>query len=539
MFPLRSYTQARRDDKGVALVGVIGLMAVGVIITAVVSTATISALSYSSLTRSGVQSQAAAEAGIADARAGLIDGTCVTNGGVYNATAEGGPNYFATVWLPSGTDWVRGCPTGTSTTVRILSSGYSNPAGDDAAHLEAVLSDVESSGGVIPSGPALYAYNSDGFTGGGTIVSLNGEIAEIMIREGDISCTGGADGTANLVINNGDLNVGGGCQIRGNVWVEGDARLSGGGEIGGNLVADAVDMTTWVGGNLWADGPLSVRNGRGIGGNATADSLTISSSTISGNAWIYGNTHFGWSGRVAGNLTTKSRTNQGNGAGTVGSQTIVPGGPGPSPFLQPPTPFVPDWVDYDFDAADWPGFTVVSPTGTCSYTTWVNALATIGERPGVIDARGCRNAEFTMGGSDTLTMRDDLVVVAEDFQLSGGSRFAASTSVNLWLIVPDYIVNSEPDCPRGAGFAINGGMSLDAPILTMIYTPCRLNLSSSTHIRGQVYGGEVRITGGATVSYAAVGIPGADLSTGELVDSTAGTERDRAILWIRGIGEGN
>src|SRR5690606_15747158 len=118
-----------------------------------------------------------------------------------------------TVWVPSGSGWVRGCPPGTATQVRVLSTGYAEAegvvgaSGRDETTLELVLSAASVPTSIDASGPAIYAYNSSGFGGGGKLISVDGSSPEILIKEGDVTCTGGASGQADIVVNNGNLTV--------------------------------------------------------------------------------------------------------------------------------------------------------------------------------------------------------------------------------------------------------------------------------------------------------------------------------------------
>src|SRR5690606_16583577 len=95
-------------------------------------------------------------------------------------------------------------------------------------------------------------------------------------------------------------------------------------------------------------------------------------------------------------------------------------------------------------------FTVVPIGGNCTVLNLYNALIEIGTAPGVIDARGCTNGVVLTGGSDEyngppqstshngLTFRNDLAIIADKFNLSGGARFTgAGSGSRLWLINPD------------------------------------------------------------------------------------------------------
>jgi cytoskeletal protein CcmA (bactofilin family) len=534
----------RTRDDGVALAAVIGMMAVGLILTAVISTTVVSSVSFTSLTRAGVQSQSGAEAGIAAARAGLVAGDCAANGGVYENLPGEEPEFEATIWLQSAGGWTRGCPTNTSTEVRILSTGFAttggvaNAEGRDEAQLEAVLSSVTGTGGIFPSGPAIYAYNASGFGGSGTLLAVDGTSPSVLVKQGNVSCSGASGGDADWVIDNGNLSISGSCSIRGNAWASGSATLSGGVRVDDNLVANGITISgsSVVGGNAWSTSGITLSGGgTTIGGNATANALTMNSSTrISGNAWILTNTYMTWGSQINGRLTTQSRTGP---SGSVGSLTLVPSGPGPSPYLTPPRPFVPDWVDYQFETALWPGFTIVSPTGNCNYSTFNSALATIGSGQGIIDARGCNNGEFNPGSWQKLNLQNDLAVIANRFNLGGSAGFTAGSDARLWLITPDVVDNGLPTCPSGASFNIGGSFTFSTPISTLIYTPCDANIASGLRIKGQLFAGEASVGGAAQISYDPIGIPGVDLSTGE--ESAGGTaESDRQVLWIRSVGDG-
>lgn len=527
-----------------AMVAVIGLMAVGIIVTAVIGSTLAGSLSYTSATRAGVQSQASAEAGIAAARAGLIAGTCVAQGGVYENLPGQTPIYMATVWVPSGSSWVRGCPVSLAQQVRILSTGSSNaPAvgsasfGDETS-LEAVLSSVAVSGATVASGPAVYAYQSTGFGGSGTLVSLNGSAPSVLIKTGNVECSGASGGVADWVVDNGNLAISGSCSISGNVWASGRLTMSGNVQVGGNAVASGIsNASSRIVGNAWSTSDITLSGGGNhIGGNATGQTLVMNSSTrIQGNAWIYGATSMTWGSQVDGRLTTQSLTRP-NGAGSIGQLTLVPSGPGASPYLTPPRPFVPDWVDFPYRTSDWPGATIVTLTN-CNDAAYASALATIGTNVGVIDARSCSGG-FSLGGSTKLTLNNNLAIVANRFTLNGSAGFNASAPRQLRLIIPDEVANNLPNCPTGGAFSIGGAVTFQAPISTMIYTPCTADIASGLYIRGQLFAGQASLGGAATIAYVPIGLPNVNLSTGE-TNTSAETEADRTLISLRNVQASN
>ena len=96
---ISNLTRLRREEDGAGMAAVIGLLAVSLLTTSLVATSVVTATEYTTVTRAGVQSQAAAEAGIADARAGLLTGTCAAKGNQYASAVGATPRYLATVWV--------------------------------------------------------------------------------------------------------------------------------------------------------------------------------------------------------------------------------------------------------------------------------------------------------------------------------------------------------------------------------------------------------------------------------------------------------
>jgi cytoskeletal protein CcmA (bactofilin family) len=588
------FRRLRSEDRGAGMAAVVGLMAVSLLTTSVVATSVVTATEYTTVTRAGVESQAAAEAGIAVARAGLLNGTCVSSSNRYASAANTVPEYVATIWIPSGSSWVRGCPTGTATQVRILSTGYAEREGAlgsdgrDESHLEVVLSSISVPSTIEATGPAIYAYSSQGFGGGGTLVTTGGADASILIKQGNVNCTGGASGDADIVVNNGDLTVSGGCVITGNAYASGRITLPGGPDIGGNAIANALTMNggSEVGGSIWVYQDVTLSGGVKVGGNVTAASMSFSSGgtiggnvqttgavtfnggggplikgnltaasfttgnggTVEKNAWIYGATSVNWGAVIKGNLTTKTFSKPGgsNSDFVKGTLTVVPGGPTESPYAtnpaRPAWPIVPDWINFDYDPVDWSGFAVatITSSGSCSYTQVKNAVAGFAGQNGIVNALGCVGG-VSIGGSDVVTLNQDVAIFSPKFNLSGGGGFTASQTRKLWLITPDNTVESPtlPTCTTGeSSFSISGGFSFSSNLRVMMYTPCKVALGSSTTFTGQVFSGQAGVAGGAQLTYTAVGLPGYNLDTG-LTTTVATTEADRTIVSFRNLEDGN
>lgn len=594
-----TFGRLRDEEQGAGMAAVIGLLAVSLLTTALVATSVVQATGFTSMTRAGVQSQAAAEAGIADARAGLLAGTCTAKGNLYASPPDAVPEYVATVWVPSGTGWVRGCPPGTATQVRILSTGYAQAEGvngasaGDQTNIEVILSSSSVPTTIVASGPAVYAYNSQGFGGGGKLVTIGGTDTSIMIKEGDVNCTGGAAGDADIVVNNGNLTVSGGCVITGNAYTSGRVTLPGGPNIGGGVVANALTISggSKVGGNVWVNQDVTLSGGVSIGGNVTATTMSFTSGgTIGGdvqttgavafnggggplikgnltaasfttgnggevskNAWVYGATSVNWGAVIKGNLTTRSFSKPGgsNSDFVKGTLTVVPGGPTASPYAtnsaRPEWPVVPEWINFTYAPADWTGFAVatITSSSTCSYSQVKAAVLSFAGQNGIVNALGCVGG-ISIGGADVVPLSSDVAIFSNSYNLGGGGGFSATQERKLWLLTPDTTVEvgtptptPTPTCVTGENsFSVNGGFTFSSFLRVMMYTPCKVVLGSSTKFTGHVFAGKAGIDGGAQLTYTAVGLPGYDLNTG-LRTTVASSEADRTIVSYRDVEAGN
>ena len=96
----------------------------------------------------------------------------------------------------------------------------------------------------------------------------------------------------------------------------------------------------------------------------------------------------------------------------------------------------------------------------------------------------------------------------------------------------ELLANTVPDC-GGKSMAIGGGFTT-TNIDMMLYTPCMLTIASGLNIRGQVFANQASISGGATIAYTPVGLPGYDLNTG-LPTTVSSTEADRMIVSQRNV----
>lgn len=521
-----------RGEDGFALVAVIGLMLVIAVLVLVLVSLSLSATSFTGSSRATVQARAAAQAGVDATRVTLQSG-CTATGAVTPVGSTGA--YQTTVSVPNGSGgWTVGCPTSTSTQVRIVSVGTASATavGTNTSGNSVTVAAVLSPGGTAASssstGPAVYSYGPGALGGSGVIAPYNGSSADVIVKTGDVTCSGaGLASVSNVVVANGKLTMQGSCNIGGNAFSSGALGLSGGVKVGGNAVASSISVadSSVVTGGAWATGALSVLGNANITGNASAASLSLTgSSSISGNAWITGATTSQYSGTIAGTLTTTSVSDP-NPSGPAPGRTTLVASPGPSPYATPSAPAAPPWTDYAYSDSDWSGYTIVRLSGgTCGLVQLNVAMLTIGTSKGVIDARNCTGG-VSLAGVDALSLSSSLAIIASKFTLTGSGRIASATAANLWLITPDTTADGVPTCPTGGGFTLDGDFRITGGVSTMVYTPCDVAIASSSDVIGQIWARQVSISGAGALRYSAVGLPGYDLSSG-----TRTTSGPRTVL---------
>jgi len=569
-----------RDDRGAALASVMSLMLLGALLSVLILASVVASVSSTTATRATVQSEAAAQAGVDVAVASVVSGNCVSS---YTSTTA--PKYTVAISYttsPSlstpGLTWIAGCPTTAAPFMKVTATGTaSSPAvgtttfGNTEA-VEAIYARPVATATLLASGPAVYAYSSEEFGGSGTLVSLDGtNNADVMVKTGDVVCSGGAAAKGDFVVNEGNLTLSGSCGVTGNVWASGSGKgvinLSGGVVVGGNVVGNGLTINSgsvggsvWtsgatnissatigggvtvtannfvtggsnkIGGNLWASGNAEVTNGDDVKGNATAQTLKLSGGNIgssgSNEAWSRGDvTGVTWF-TIKSHLTAKSVP---SGMTAGGGITVVPAGPGAGGAAPaaPTSPIVPNWINFAYNTADWPGYTVAT-ISTCTYATMSAAIATFSGGKGIIDARGCA-VPINFSSYQKLALSNDTAIIStKGFTFDGSAGFSASTSVDLFLITPDTTVESpaKPSCPSGSQVDVGGGFTFDSTISTIIYTPCHIGIGSGIKFYGQIFGGETEISGAAKLFYTTVGLPGWDLDTG-----TASTVTSAPNAW--------
>lgn len=510
MLPMmRTLRQDRHgdDDRGNVMIAVIGLIAVTSIITLTISSATVQAVGYTSLTRAGVQSQAAAEAGAEAMRAALETDACPSDSdldatyGDVDATITGAaaaqPFYSVEVEQRVGdtAPWASGCPDATSTHVRIVSTGFALDEGVaesssalDSAAVELVYDWIPELSAAA-SGAAVFSYGTPGLSNNLELVQLNGNSANVFVREGNIICSNSVTIEGDIVAANGNIVLDNSCSALGDVWASGTITLNNNQNVGGDVIGAGSGLST-----------------------------VSPNSTIGGGVYVGGTIH-SWGPRCSSGAT---------GWDAAGNACAVAQSSGADPVLYNqsglPLPVVPPWVDVDYRPADWSGdgWNIVTYAGPCnidkngSQTAAVQAFSQY-TTPTVIDARGCTGGFTLWYSTYELVLKTDLTFILPT-TVNLGQFLVRSDDPNserrLRFITPDTVPDAQPTRTNCGQFDVNNTNTIAAPVAVLIYTPCDVRNSNQLTWRGHYYGGTVSFSNNSTLTFVPIGIPGYDFDGG-------------------------
>ncbi|TFD17167.1 hypothetical protein [Cryobacterium sp. TMT2-23] len=498
----------------------IGMTAVAAIIAITITSSSLYAVGYTTSTRSGVQAQAASEAGIDYAAAKLATAVCQ---GQYATSVE--PVFNVTVLSSTltasatgdvDTSWVTGCPTSAAfKRIKLVSSGSANTLGlagnasGNERRVEAIYPYTPTPPTwITASGAAIYSFSQTDTTINNLDINASGTTpATIQYLSGSASCTSGSTIHGSVILGQGGASLASGCSIDGDLFASGSISLQSA-TITGNVSSEsgtypAVSLTNsaTVQGNVLAGGPVLVQGA--VGGNIVAGPA-VGVTKITGSV--------GGSVIVAGTLNTAG--------GTVSGVPVT----GKSGIVAPVIPFVPGWVDYPYAMADWApgGFTELVMTD-CSDAGFVAAMNTVltSATPRVLNGLACGSSglDFTKLSS-TQTLKSNVAIIANSFNL-GGNNFVSSdtTDKNMWLITPDrgaagnLILNHLPDCPSGGSFKMANHVTVSTHVNAMIYSPCTITNSADVW-QGQIYAQGTKTANAFTLNFVPIGIPGVNLSDG-------------------------
>lgn len=456
-----------RTDRGTALIAVLGVIVIGIILTTLIARSVVSAFGFSSSTRAGVESHAAADAGIAAARAGLYTtGNCAAQPTPGTYASTGTLTYTATIQFDAGSGWQAGCPSASASRVRIVSVGKPQAAGisgntsGNTRTVEAIYNWLIP--GIRPSGTSIDLYS------GGQVEANSGfdlsESAGLVVQNGNLVCNkNNSVFNGNLTIGgaspNGNLTFGGSCTVNGNVVVQNTASL-GSGKIVGNLTAGAVSPNP----------PGSAVSGRYTQTGVAPSVAPWVDVTYKPSDWVDS------SGNPFQVLTAPTNTPcsfvNGNLGGPTGKPVII-------------------------NMLGCVGGPAASNNTTVSLTSDVVIFAN----------------QFNFSGTNGLSFTS-----------------SSSAVHRLWFITPDNTPDHQPSCNKTPpttdpthqdDFVAKNNLSASDVISTtnavqaMLYTPCALVSKNNLTWNGQLYTGTYStVINNPVYTYAQVGIAGYDLSTG-------------------------
>lgn len=498
----------RQDgERGNAMIAVIGLLGVTSIITMTVTGATVQALGYTSLTRAGVQSNAAAEAGVDAMLAALYSNACpstgqltATQGSVdpgLTGTAASAPFFRATIAyrISTAAAWTNGCPIDAATQIRIQSTGFAADEGvaesasaGDASAVQAVYAWVPGANTAAVTGAAVFSYGTPGLANSLELLSFNGNQANVIVAEGNILCSNSVYVQGDIVAANGNIQLDNTCSAGGKVWASGTVTLQGNKTIGGDVIAAGtgltrIDPSTRIGGGVYARGEIDSWGQRCTTG-AT-----------------------GWD--AAGDACSVARNTGANPVFFNRADVVAPTRP--------------TWVDVNFVASDWQtrGWTVRTWTGSCTIDNRTVSSAAVTAisgytTPTVMDMRGCSSFTISSSAKWRLTMRTDITFILPRTANIEDFTAVSSTGVDraLRFITPDTVADGRPTATGCGRIDINNQNELEAPIAVIVYSPCPVYNSNQLTWRGQYYASNVYFSNNSELTYVPIGIPGFDLGNG-------------------------
>ncbi|WP_166785822.1 polymer-forming cytoskeletal protein [Cryobacterium sp. TMT1-62] len=511
----------RNDERGSALMAVLGVMAVTIVIGMTITAATVNGLGVTSSSRASVQARAAAEAGVDVAVAGLqTTGSCAAVGHVYKSAVGAVPSYRATIEYQAGGGWVAGCPTTTSSKVRIISTGDAQARGvagatsGDSERVEALYDYIPAYPGIPQiglTGAAIYAetfaatHNQFGLV---DPIITDSILADVQVGQGDIDidCKTNGGIAGSVMTGNGSVILKN-CNVTGSIHSSKNVTLSGGTVAGDVIAAGSVAVGGTVNGSVWSGGNTTVTG-------STVKQTIIVAGTAASNATVTTGS------AVMGDVLSSGTATVATGAvqGTV--RTGVGG------LTAPPVPVIPSWVDVPypypspasaawFVSSTWKGQGYVEipwagAPASCSVkgleAAWMEDIVV----PTVVNALNCPNGITTESSIKPIALHANVAIIAKSFTITKLEATGSGGNRKLWLVVPDNTANHAPTCVPPGDIYLNNETNTDPTLSVMVYTPCNI-LIDRNNWRGQLYGAKVQFNQQAQMNFAPVGIPGVNL----------------------------
>ncbi|WP_241978458.1 hypothetical protein [Cryobacterium sp. Hz9] len=447
----------RGGEQGAALAAVIGLMAVGLVVGSLIVSSVVGAFGFSSSSRAGVQSQSAADAGVAAARAGMyLPGNCAMQPTPGKYVSASVPVYSATIEYDTGAGWTAGCPLVTAKQVRIVSTGTAQAKGvagvsaGDTSVVEAVFKYL--SPGVSPSGIAMYLYKGATIEANSSLDLTEAAGAGLLTKNGNIVCDKNNTVINGSIVVDGNFTMNGTCSVNGSAWVSGAADL-GSGSISGDLAAASVTPNP----------PTKAR---------VAGTYTQGGAMPTMPGWVdLGYTATDWLDSVGAPYQVKTSL-------TVADCQLNSGSLGGT---LPGKPLVLNMLGC-----------AAGPTSTNNTTVSLTSDV-------VIYAQ-----QFNFGALNSLKFTS-----------------SSTAARRLWFITPDLIADGIPSCQAApsllaqGNFTVNNGFTIADPVDALLYTPCAFDGRNGFEWHGQIYaGGYSSVQNNPKFTFTPIGVAGADLTTG-------------------------
>lgn len=527
---------ARRpgDDRGSAMVMVIGVASVIAILGATLVSLTVFASATSASTRAGIQAQAAAEEAIDSTIAQLHQSAYRGQETTFPctlpySTTSGSGTADVTLKLRyravGSMDFL--CPQPSvvelAETEIVATSTVAIPTGNGESASTRVVKQrllVQPSGSTQPvfaygvySGDNLTTTNNFMVDGGGAHTNGDYVCSDLGTIVGNLTAVGSVELTNGCKV--ASVHSGGAFKCNSNGTVTGDLVAAGTG-------TSSFSNTCSVGGKLVTGGKINAPNVLKVGGNlisATGSILVGPSSRVQGYAQAASTISIDGGGSMATVFASGHTPNAPSGIPDAPSpitmpaitwQDVVPlGSPTPQTFGA--------WTKANAEANNAPSWSVAR-SGTQCYVERANhslnggLVSPVGAT--VLDARGCDVKLQGISASSPLelVLQDDLTIVARSIEITNGLHVSSTkvgSDAKLRFIVP--LPTGAASCSGVATGKIEvkaGGTVFDSNVDTLFYTNGKVDLTNGVSFGGAVYGCSTRFSVNTTIKYKDMTPPG-------------------------------
>ncbi len=527
---------ARRpgDDRGSAMVMVIGVASVIAILGATLVSLTVFASATSASTRAGIQAQAAAEEAIDNTIAQLHQSAYRGQETTFPctlpySTTSGSGTADVTLKLRyravGSMDFL--CPQPSvvelAETEIVATSTVAIPTGNGESTSTRVVKQrllVQPSGSTQP----VFAY---GVYSGDNLTTTNG----FEVDGGDVHTNGNyACSVLGTIIGNltavGSVSLTNACEIK-SVHSGGTFTCSSGAKVDGDVVAAGTGMsnisnTCTVAGKLVTGGSIKAPNSLKVGGNMISATGSISigpAGRVLGYGQAAGAISLDGGGSLATVFSSGHTPNAPSGVPDAPSpitmpsitwtDVVPPGSPTPKPFGE--------WTKENAEANNAPSWSEVRSGTKCDVAKAnysLNGRLVSPPAATVLDARACDVKLLGGSASDPmeLVLQDDLTIVARSFESTNGLHVSSTkvgSDAKLRIIVPlPTGVASCSGVAQGDIVVQSGGVVFDSNVDTFFYTNGTVRLTNDVNLEGSIYACKTNFSVNTKVKYKDMTPPG-------------------------------